>query len=431
MKILVETSNLEKFYKKSIEDRVHIIAEMCKLNSEEVAVLTNIVDSAVLKSMDGMVENVIGVFPLPLGIATNFIINGKERLVTMAIEEPSVIAGASNAARMARPHGGFETGDVASLMIGQVQLVDLEDPDVAVDGLHANQEEILALANEQDPVLMNAGGGACRIDVFKIDTNLGVMIDVHLVVDCLDAMGANVVNTMVEKIAPLLETITGGRSLLRIVSNLAVHRVARARATFDKDLLGGSDIAGNIIEAGEFANNDMFRATTHNKGIMNGVSAVVRATGNDTRAVEAGAHAYAAWNHPYRPLTRYEIDENGNLVGEIELPVAVGIIGGATKTHPVSQLCLKIMEIESARDLSQVIAAVGLAQNLAALRALVSEGIQKGHMKLHAKNVVRMAGIPEEYHDRVIEMMVDRGTVRLDVALEMFNELKENDKGKR
>jgi len=410
-----------------MEERVQIIAEACNLGSDEVALLTSIVDPIVLKSMEGMIENAIGAFPIPLGIATNFIINGKERLVTMAIEEPSVIAGASNAARIARPHGGFEASDVASTMLGQVQLVDLEDPDAAVDALQASQEDILVMANEQDPVLVNAGGGARRIDVFKINTNLGTMIDVHLIVDCLDAMGANIVNTMVEKVAPLLETITSGRSLLRIVSNLAVHRIARARAVFDKELLGGSDVVGNIIEAAEFANNDMFRATTHNKGIMNGVSAVVRATGNDTRAVEAGAHAYAAWNHPYQPLTRYQADDGGNLVGEIEIPVAVGTIGGAIKSHPIAQLCLKIMEIESARDLSQTIAAVGLAQNLAALRALVSEGIQKGHMKLHAKNIVRMAGIPEAYYDRVIKMMVDRGTVRLDMAIELFNELKKND----
>ena len=429
MNALVETSNLEKFYKKSIGERVQIVAQMCNLDANETSLLTSAVDPSLMNALDGMIENVIGAFPLPLGIATNFIINGKERLVTMAIEEPSVIAGASNAAKMARPRGGFDTSDVASLMIGQIQLVDVEDSNAAIEALRANQDAIIAMANEQDPILVNAGGGARRIDTFTIDTNLGVMIDVHLIVDCLDAMGANVVNTMVEKIAPMLESITGGRSLLRIVSNLAVHRVARARAIFDKELLGGNDVVGNIIEAAEFAMNDMFRATTHNKGIMNGVSAVVRATGNDTRAVEAGAHAFAAWNHPYQPLTRYHADENGDLVGEIELPVAVGTIGGATKTHPVAGLCLKIMEIESASDLSQVIAAVGLAQNFAALRALVSEGIQKGHMRLHAKNVVRMAGIPAAYHDRVIELMVDRGSVRLDVAREIFGELKQSDEG--
>ena len=375
------------------------------------------------KILDSMVENVIGAFQLPLGIATNFIINGKERLVAMAIEEPSVVAAASNAARMARPHGGFVADPVKSLMIGQVQLVDVSDAGTAIAAIKKQEKRILEKGNEQDPVLVKAGGGAQRVEAFKIDTSIGTMVDVHVVVDCLDAMGANAVNTMAEKVAPLLGEITGGRPLLRIISNLAVHRVARSRATFDKDLLGGHNVVTAIIEAAEFANNDMYRATTHNKGIMNGASAVVRATGNDTRAVEAGAHAYAAWNHAYRPLTRYHVDDDGNLAGEIEMPVAVGIIGGATKTHPVAQLCLKIMEIDSAQTLSQVIASVGLAQNLAALRALVSEGIQKGHMKLHAKNVVRMAGIPEQFHERVIERMVARGTVRIDVAAEIYREL--------
>jgi len=380
-------------------------------------------DPGMAKILDSMVENVIGAFQLPLGIATNFIINGKERLVAMAIEEPSVVAAASNAARMARPHGGFVADPVKSLMIGQVQLVDVSDAGTAIAAIKKQEKRILEKGNEQDPVLVKAGGGAQRVEAFKIDTSIGTMVDVHVVVDCLDAMGANAVNTMAEKVAPLLGEITGGRPLLRIISNLAVHRVARSRATFDKDLLGGHNVVTAIIEAAEFANNDMYRATTHNKGIMNGASAVVRATGNDTRAVEAGAHAYAAWNHAYRPLTRYHVDDDGNLAGEIEMPVAVGIIGGATKTHPVAQLCLKIMEIDSAQTLSQVIASVGLAQNLAALRALVSEGIQKGHMKLHAKNVVRMAGIPEQFHERVIERMVARGTVRIDVAAEIYREL--------
>jgi hydroxymethylglutaryl-CoA reductase len=359
-----------------------------------------------------MIENVIGAFPLPVGIATNFIINGVERLVTMAIEEPSVVAAASNAAKMARAHGGFEVDPVASLMIGQVQLVDVADPEAAKAAILEHQDELLEKANEKDPVLVSAGGGAMRLEVHDVDTSLGPMLDVHVIVNCLDAMGANAVNTMAETLAPLLEEITGAR-----------------RATFEKETLGGDAIVDGIIAAVEFAQNDMYRAATHNKGVMNGVSAVVRATGNDTRAVEAGAHAYAAWNKPYGPLTSYTKDEDGNLVGEIEMPVAVGIIGGATKTHPVARLCLKIMEIDSAQTLSQVIAAVGLAQNLAALRALVSEGIQKGHMRLHAKNIVRMANIPEAYHEQVIQEMVKRGTIRVDVAADIYGELaqKENE----
>ncbi len=420
---MVSTSNLDKFYKKTIKERLEAIAGACSLPPEAIAMLEKSMDPAMAKILDSMIENVIGAFQLPLGIATNFIINGKERLVTMAIEEPSVVAAASNAARMTRPHGGFVADPVKSLMIGQVQLVDVSAVGTAIAVIKKQEKQILEKANEQDPILVKAGGGAKRVEAFKIDTSIGPMIDVHLVVDCLDAMGANAVNTMAEKVAPLLGEITGGRPLLRIISNLAVHRVARARATFDKELLGGADVVSAIIEAVEFANNDMYRAATHNKGVMNGASAVVRASGNDTRAVEAGAHAYAAFGHPYKPLTRFHTDPEGNLVGEIELPVAVGIIGGATKTHPAAQLCLKIMEIDSAQTLSQVIASVGLAQNLAALRALVSEGIQKGHMKLHAKNVVRMAGVPEQFHDRVIELMVARGKVRVDVAAEIYKEL--------
>ncbi len=419
---MVTTSSLDKFYKKTIKERLEAIAGACNLPPEAVATLEKSMDPAMAKILDSMIENVIGAFQLPLGIATNFIINGKERLVTMAIEEPSVVAAASNAARMARSHGGFVADPVQSLMIGQVQLVDVSDAGTAITAIKKQERRILEKANEQDPILVKAGGGAKRVEAFKIDTSIGPMVDVHLVVDCLDAMGANAVNTMAEKVAPVLGEITGGRPLLRIISNLAVHRVARARATFDKELLGGADVVSAIIEAVEFANNDMYRAATHNKGIMNGASAVVRATGNDTRAIEAGAHAYAAWGHVYKTLTRFKIDANGNLVGEIELPTAVGIIGGATKTHTVAQICLKIMEIDSAQTLSQVIASVGLAQNLAALRALVSEGIQKGHMKLHAKNVVRMAGVPEQFHDRVIEQMIARGKIRVDIAAEIYKE---------
>jgi hydroxymethylglutaryl-CoA reductase len=424
---MVTSSALEQFYKKSIEERVQVITDACNLDTSEVELLQT--SSALMPVLDGMIENVIGAFPLPVGIATNFIINGVERLVTMAIEEPSVVAAASNAAKMARAHGGFEVDPVASLMIGQVQLVDVADPEAAKAAILEHQDELLEKANEKDPVLVSAGGGAMRLEVHDVDTSLGPMLDVHVIVNCLDAMGANAVNTMAETLAPLLEEITGARHLLRILSNLAVHRVAKCRATFEKETLGGDAIVDGIIAAVEFAQNDMYRAATHNKGVMNGVSAVVRATGNDTRAVEAGAHAYAAWNKPYGPLTSYTKDEDGNLVGEIEMPVAVGIIGGATKTHPVARLCLKIMEIDSAQTLSQVIAAVGLAQNLAALRALVSEGIQKGHMRLHAKNIVRMANIPEAYHEQVIQEMVKRGTIRVDVAADIYGELaqKENE----
>ncbi|MBN2151584.1 MAG: hydroxymethylglutaryl-CoA reductase, degradative [Candidatus Lokiarchaeota archaeon] len=386
---MVTTSGLGKLYEKTVKERIEAVAGACNLPPGAVAELESSMDPAMAKILDLMVENVIGAFQIPLGVATNFVINGKERLVAMATEEPSVVAAASNAARMARSHGGFVADPVESLMIGQVQLVDVDDAGAAIATIKGNEKRIIDVANEQDPVLVKAGGGARRVDAFKVDTSVGAMVDVHVVIDCLDAMGANAVNTMAEKVAPLLCDITGGRPLLRIISNLAVHRVARARATFDKELLGGSEVVAAVIQAVEFANHDMYRAATHNKGIMNGASAVVRATGNDTRAVEAGAHAYAAWGHPYRPLTRFRVDPAGNLLGEIELPVAVGIVGGATKAHPMAQLCLRIMEIDGAQTLSQVVASVGLAQNVAALRALAAEGIQKGHMKLHARKLGR------------------------------------------
>ncbi|MHA1791452.1 MAG: hydroxymethylglutaryl-CoA reductase, degradative [Promethearchaeota archaeon] len=421
---MVDNSRIEKFYKKDLNERVEIIKQKIGLSNEEISLLRSGIEQQVVGTLDGMIENVIGVFPMPIGIATNFVINGKDRLITMVIEEPSVVAAASNVARMARVHGGFFAEPVKSMMIGQIQVLDIEDPNSAKSTIESKSELIVKLANEQDPILNKLGGGAKEIRVNVVNTSIGAMLDVHLIVDCLDAMGANAVNTMAEAVAPYLEEITGGRTLLRIISNLAIHRIARCKATFDKNLLGGEDVVQRIIEATEFAKNDIFRAATHNKGIMNGVSAVVRATGNDTRAVEAGAHAYAAHEHPYGPLTKFSKDNDGNLVGEIEIPAAVGTIGGATKTHPQAKLCLKIMEIDNAETLSQVLAAVGLAQNVAALRALVSEGIQRGHMKLHAKNIVKIAGIPEEFHDAVIKRMIEISKIRVDIAKKLFNEMK-------
>ncbi len=406
---------------KTVEERVSVLKALCNLDDAEVHLLKNACDGNLFTVLNSMVENVVGTFPLPLSIATNFIVNGKDRLVAMAIEEASVVAAASNAARMARTHGGFTVEPVQSMMIGQVQLINVPDVENALAGIARAERSIIDHANAQDPVLVKAGGGARRIEAFKIATDRGCMLDVHIIVDCLDAMGANAVNTMAEAIAPVLEEITGGETLLKIISNLAIHRIVRARAIFDKELLGGNDVITSILDAVEFARHDIFRATTHNKGIMNGVSAVILATGNDTRAVEAGAHAFAAWNRQYGPLTRFWRDDAGNLVGELEMPVAVGIIGGATKTHPVARLSLKLMEIQHASELSQIIGAVGLAQNLAALRALASEGIQKGHMRLHAGNIVRMAGIPEPYHARVIRELEKGGKIRIDVAREIYS----------
>jgi len=408
------------------EERLKIIANKTGLNEKEIELLKGCVVDEIQEIINGMIENVVGTFPMPIGIATNFIIDGKERLITMVTEEPSVVAAASNAARIARKHGGFRCEPVKSLMIGQVQLVGLKDAYSAGSIVAKNKDKILELANAQDPLLEKLGGGAKDLETHVIETGTGTMLIVHLIVDCLDAMGANAVNTMAEAIAPKLEDITGGRAILRIISNLASYRIARCKATFDKDLLGGEEIVADIIEAYEFAEHNIFRAATHNKGIMNGITAVTRATGNDTRAVEAGAHAYAAINGKYAPLTRYWKDDSGNLVGLIEIPAAVGVIGGAIKTHPLARICLKIMEINSADELSKILAAVGLAQNLAALKALVSEGIQKGHMKLHARNIVKIAGIPKSHQDIVIKQMAKSGRIRVDVARQIFEELIKN-----
>ncbi|MBD3185525.1 hydroxymethylglutaryl-CoA reductase, degradative [Candidatus Bathyarchaeota archaeon] len=420
----MKTSELSKFYKKSIHERLSILEEEGIISTKDINLLRCEEGSAVLGTLDTMIENVIGILPLPIGIATNFVVNGEERLIPMAIEEPSVVAAASNLAKMARKHGGFQADVVEALMIGQVQLVDVDDVSEAIKEIRKHEEEIIDLANDQDPILVKLGGGARRINTLSMQTGMGTMIDVHLVVNCLDAMGANAVNTMSEAIAPFLEKITGARAVLRIISNLAIHRRVKCTATFDMDMIGGRSTVEKILEAVEFAKASIFRAATHNKGIMNGMIAVAQATGNDTRALEAGAHAYAAFEGKYKPLTDYRMDEEGNLVGVIDLPVSVGTIGGVIKTNPVYRTCLNIMEVTKASTLSQVLAAVGLAQNAAALRALVSEGIQEGHMKLHARNIIKTAGIPPEFRPQVLSKMLEGETIRVDVAKKIYNQLR-------
>jgi hydroxymethylglutaryl-CoA reductase len=371
-----------------------------------------------------MIENVIGTFQLPLGIAVNFLINGRDYMVPMVIEEPSVVAAASNAARMTREGGGVFAQSTESLMIGQIQLVRIKDPYAARLEVLRNREEILAIANEQDPVLVNLGGGAKDLEARVIETRLGPMLIVHLIVDVRDAMGANAVNTMAEAVAPRLASITGGRYRLRIISNLADKRLVRAWTRIPPEAVGGREVAEGIVEAWAFADADPYRAATHNKGIMNGVDAVVIATGNDWRAVEAGAHAYACRFGAYKPLSTWEIDEKGNLVGSLEMPLAVGIVGGATRTNPLARICLKILGVKTARELAEVIGAVGLVQNLAALRALAAEGIQAGHMSLHAKNIAIMAGAVGDEIDQVAEIMVREKCIRLDRAKEILEKLR-------
>ncbi len=418
-----KTSELPGFYKLSPAERLKFVQEFAGLGDEEVELLRK-TGALELEQANRMIENVIGTTELPIGIATNFLINGKDYLIPMAIEEPSVVAAASNAAKIARPRGGFYTESTPPVMIGQIQLVDVKNPLKAKERILAEKERILAKANEQDPVLVKLGGGAVDLDVRIIETFLGPMTIIHLLVDVRDAMGANVINTMCETIAPMIEQLTGGRVFLRIVSNLATHRLARARAIFSKEALGGEEVVDGILQAYAFAAADPYRCATHNKGVMNGIVAVALATSNDTRALEAGAHAYAAMDGAYRPLTNWERTADGDLLGRIELPVAVGVIGGATAVHPVAKICRKILGVKSARELGEVMAAVGLAQNLAAMRALATEGIQRGHLKLHARNVAVTAGATGELIDIVAKRMIEEGKVSFDRAADILKELK-------
>jgi hydroxymethylglutaryl-CoA reductase len=417
-----KSSEFSGFYKLPVEERVKLIKEFAGLTDEEANLLQK-PGALNLDVANRMVENLVGVMPVPLGIAVNFLINGKELIVPMAIEEPSVIAAASNAAKMARKKGGFQATSTEPIMIGQIQVVGVQDAHRARFEILARKEHILKKANDQDPVLISLGGGARDLEVRIIDTFLGKMVVVELLVDCRDAMGANAVNTMAEAVAPMIEEISGGRVYLRIISNLAVKRLARAKATFAKEALGGEEVVDGIIRAYAFAAADPFRCATHNKGIMNGVSAVVLASGNDTRAIEAGAHAYAARSGHYTPLTTWEKTSDGDLVGTLEMPMAVGIVGGATASNPIAKLVVKILGIKSARELAETIVSVGLAQNLAALRALAAEGIQRGHMSLHARNIAISAGATGNLIDKVAEQMVAERKVRVDRAKELLDKL--------
>jgi hydroxymethylglutaryl-CoA reductase len=385
----------------------------------------------VLERADQMIENVVGLHSLPLGVAVNFVVNGRDVLVPMAIEEPSVVAGASFAAKLTRAGGGFQATTTAPEMIGQLQVLDVADPWSARFDLLAARAELLALANETDPIIIDLGGGARDLEVRVFErTQVGPMLVVHLIFDCRDAMGANTVNTACEALAPRVEQITGGRVLLRILSNLADRRLARARCSVPVEALAsggfsGERVAQSIVEAWAFAAADPYRAATHNKGIMNGVDSVVVATGNDWRAVEAGAHAYAARSGRYTSLSTWGRDKKDNLVGTLEMPLAVGIVGGATQVHPTAQVALKILGVQTARELAEIIAAVGLAQNLAALRALAAEGIQRGHMRLHARQVAIAVGAREHEIEPVVQRMTVEGVIRPDRAEAILAQLRD------
>jgi len=420
--ILTKTSRISGFYKLSPKERLEHVKAFAGLTDDEAKIVFS-TGGLSMDQVNRMIENVVGVMPVPLGIAVNFLINGKDYLIPMAIEEPSVLAAASYAAKLARARGGFTASTTEPVMIGQIQVVGVEDPHHArITVLHA-KDEILKHANEQDPILVSVGGGAKDLQVKVIDTVQGPMVIVEILVDCRDAMGANAVNTMSEAVAPLIERITGGRVYLRIISNLATKRLARAKVVIAKEAVGGEAVVDGIIQAYAFAASDPYRCATHNKGVMNGVSAVVLATGNDTRAMEAGAHAYASISGRYKPLTVWEKTREGDLVGTIELPVAVGLVGGATKAHPVARVNVKILGVKTATELGEVLACIGLAQNLAALRALADEGIQRGHMALHARNIAVEAGATGDLVDTVVQRMVEEKMIRLDRAQQLLHEL--------
>jgi len=417
------TSRLPGFYKLPIESRVKVVKEFAGLSDEEVALLTK-VGRLGLDVADKMIENVIGTFELPYAVAVNFLINGRDYLVPMVIEEPSVVAGASNAAKWCRDGGGIASIATEQLMISQIQVVKVPSPHTAVVKILERKKEILDVANSTNEILVKLGGGAKDLEVRVLESPVGKMVVVHLIVDVKDAMGANIVNTMAEAVAPIIEEASGGRVLLRIVSNLADRRLVRSWTRVPKDSIGGPEVVEGVVYAWAFAAADPYRAATHNKGIMNGIIAIALATGQDTRALEAGAHAYAARRGRYGPLSTWEVDANGDLVGYLELPIAVGTVGGSIRSNPVARLSLKILGVKTAKELAEVMGAVGLAQNLAALRALATEGIQRGHMRLHARQLALAAGATPEEVDVVVTELVKSGTITLEKAQEILQNLR-------
>jgi len=416
-------SSISKFFEKSRKERLDIVANFANLSSEDLEILQNSNGGISYDKADKMVENAIGTFSLPLGVATNFKINGKDYVIPMVIEEPSVIAAASKGAKIARIKGGFEVTADESYSIGQIQILDVDIPS-AIQKIDDSLNEILKLANSKSNTLSKMNKGAKEISCKIIDTPSGKMLIAELLIDVGDAMGANVTNTMCEAVSPLIEKITGGKTLLRILSNYSTRRIVKAKAIFEKDAVGGEKVVDNIILAFEFADNDVYRAVTHNKGIMNGTIAVANAVGQDSRAIEAAANAYAAKSGTYRSLSKWSKDSDGNLVGILEIPLSVGIVGGIANVHPVAKVCTKILGALSAQELACVMTATGLAQNFSAIRALSTEGIQKGHMRLHARNLAAAAGAAPEQIDGIVKKMIEEKMISLDKAKEILLSLK-------
>ena len=401
-------------------ERLRYLKKITGLSAQDIAILQDPSSAFRFDNANTMIENAIGIFALPLGIATNFVINGKEYLLPMAIEEPSIIAGASKAAKIAKSKGGFIAEADESIMIGQIQIVSLPvSEESAKINILSSKKEILELASSKSRFAVVKDLQVRQVQD-KSQHNKGVMLIVELLVDAKDAMGANIVNTMCESIAPVVEQLTGGKVILKIISNYATKRLVKCKAIFDKDELGGQDVVERILYAYAFAYSDVYRAVTHNKGVMNGIDAVALATGQDFRAIEAGAHAYAARNGTYRSMTNWNKTEDGDLVGEIELPMAIGIVGGVSSVHPMAKLALKILRVKTAKDLAIILAAAGLAQNFAAIRALASEGIQKGHMRLHARNIAAAAGAKGNQIEIVANRIAEERTVNVDRAKEIL-----------
>ena len=415
-------SSIPRFFEKDRKERLDIVKKFSGLSNEEIEILEKSTGGITFDEADKMVENAIGTFALPLGIATNFQVNGRDYLVPMVIEEPSVVAAASKGAKMTRAHGGFKAQASDAISIGQIQVVNV-DVKSAITKIQQSSKEILELANSKSKTLPKIGKGAKEVTCREITTESGPMLIVELLIDVGDAMGANVTNTMCEAVAPLVEKLTSGKVLLRILSNYSTKRMVSSTATFNKKDLGGEETVKNIILAYQFAANDEYRAVTHNKGVMNGTISVANATGQDSRAIEAAANAYAARGGRYGSLTEWKKDNDGNLVGKIELPLSVGIVGGIINVHPIAKLCLKILGVKSASELACVMAAVGLAQNLSALRALASEGIQKGHMKLHARNLASAVGAGGDQVEKIVQKMVQENNISLNRAKELLDQI--------
>ena len=415
-------SSISKFFEKSRKERLDIVAVFSNLSKDDLDTLENNNGGISFDNADKMVENAIGTFSLPLGVATNFKINDKDYVIPMVIEEPSVIAAASKGAKVARIKGGFKVTADESYSIGQIQILDV-DIDSAIQKINLSSNKIITLANSKSNSLPKMNKGAKEITCKVIDTPSGKMLIAELLIDVGDAMGANITNTMCEAVSPLIEEITGGKTLLRILSNYSTRRMVKAHAVFEKEAVGGDQVVDNIILAFEFADNDVYRAVTHNKGIMNGTIAVANAVGQDSRAIEAAANAYAAKSGQYRSLSKWSKDSDGNLIGELEIPLSVGIVGGIANVHPVAKVCTKILGAESAQELACVMAATGLAQNYSAIRALSTEGIQKGHMRLHARNLASAAGATSEQIDEIVQKMIEQKSISLEKAKELLDQI--------